>query len=96
MQARVISNTVHTSGVGEGDSISTLLLNIIIYEEIQIVLQGKGYKIGDKDIEILRYADDATVIAKTEAACSVLKRPLSDKRRPERNVYDPEVKQCKR
>ena len=54
------------SGIRQGDSLSPLLFNIIMDEIIKQVRKHKGYKMGDREIKILCYADDAVLIAEDE------------------------------
>ena len=54
------------NGIRQGDSLSPLLFNIIMDELIIQVRKLKGYKMGDREIKILCYADDAVLIAESE------------------------------
>ena len=45
------------NGIRQGDSLSPLLFNIIMDEIIKKVSKFRGYKMGEKKINILCYAD---------------------------------------
>lgn len=53
-------------GIGPGNSLSPLLLKIVIDQIIQKVRQGLGYRLEKWEIQILCYADDAALISGTE------------------------------
>ena len=53
-------------GIRQGDSLSPLLFNIIMDEIIGNVRLLKGYSMGDQEITILCYADDAVLVAENE------------------------------
>lgn len=53
-------------GIRQGDSLSPLLFNIIMDEIIKQVRHLKGYKMGNRNITILCYADDAVLVAENE------------------------------
>ena len=54
------------NGIRQGDSLSPLLFNIIMDEIIKKVSKLRGYKMGEKKINILCYADDAVLVAENE------------------------------
>lgn len=66
--ANKLSNKIPlTNGIRQGDSLSPILFNIIMDEIIHEVKQaGRGYRMGDKDIRIVCYADDAVIISEDE------------------------------
>lgn len=53
-------------GIRQGDSLSPLLFNIIMDEVIRSVRTLKGYRMGNREIAILCYADDAVLVAESE------------------------------
>ena len=53
-------------GIRQGDSLSSLLFNIIINEIMEEIKTLKGYSIGDENISCLCYVDDAARIAEDE------------------------------
>lgn len=53
-------------GIRQGDSLNPLLFNIIMDEIIGGVRNLNGYKMGNHNITILCYADDAVLIAENE------------------------------
>ena len=53
-------------GIRQGDSLSPLLFNIIMDEIIKAVRVLRGYKMGDRNVNILCYADDAVLLAESE------------------------------
>ena len=53
-------------GIRQGDSLSPLLFNIVMDEIIKKVRKLKGYRMGDREIKILCYADDAVLIGESE------------------------------
>lgn len=55
-----------TTGIRQGDSLSPLLFNIILDEIIKQVKTRRGYRMGNKEIQILCYADDTILIAENE------------------------------
>lgn len=55
-------------GIRQGDSLSPLLFNIVMDEIIRKVRNGEGYKMGNQQIKILCYADDAVLVAESEDA----------------------------
>lgn len=48
------------------DSLSPLLFNIVMDEVIMKIKEGRGYKMGDQEIKILCYADDAVLLPSSE------------------------------
>ena len=54
------------NGIRQGDSLSLLLFNIIMDEIIKKVSKLRGYKVGEKKINLLCYADDAVWVAEHE------------------------------
>lgn len=69
-QARINGQLTDTipinSGIRQGDSLSPLLFNIIMDEIIKNVKNRKGYKMGNKELKIICYADDAVLLAESE------------------------------
>lgn len=55
-----------TTGIRQGDSLSPLLFNIILDEIIKQVKTKRGYRMGNREIQILCYADDTVLIAEDE------------------------------
>lgn len=53
-------------GIRQGDSLSPFLFNIIMNKIIDAVKKRNGYKIDNKNLTILCYADDAVLIADNE------------------------------
>lgn len=70
IQARINGDLTEPINVGcgirQGDSLSPLLFNIIMDEIIRNVRLLKGYSMGDQEITILCYADDAVLVAENE------------------------------
>lgn len=55
------------SGIRQGDSLSPILFNVIMDEIIKDVkTAGRGYRLGNKEIKIVCYADDAVIISEDE------------------------------
>lgn len=54
------------SGIRQGDSLSPVLFNIVMEEIIKRVNTGKGYEMGQQEIKIVCYADDAVLLANNE------------------------------
>lgn len=54
------------SGIRQGDSLSPLLFNVVMDEVIKKVKLSRGYRLGDKEVKILCYADDAVLFAENE------------------------------
>lgn len=54
------------NGIQQGDSLSHMLFNIIMDEIIKQIHKLKGYKMGDRGVKILCYADDAVLIVENE------------------------------
>ena len=55
------------TGIRQGDSLSPILFNLIMEEIIsEVKTIGKGYRLGDKEIKIICYADDAVLISEDE------------------------------
>ena len=62
-----LSEPIRTlSGVIQGDSSSPALFSLIMDELISHVKEMKGYNVGEKDINIVCYADDAVLITESE------------------------------
>ena len=62
-----LSEPIRTlSGVRQGDSLSPALFSLIMDELISHVKEMKGYNLGEKDINIVCYADDAVLITESE------------------------------
>lgn len=56
-----------STGIRQGDSFSPILFNIIMDEIIKVVkMVGRGYRMGEQEIKILCYADDAVIISEDE------------------------------
>ena len=56
-----------TTGIRQGDSLSPTLFNIIIDEIIMEVKKVKqGYRMGDKEIVAICYADDVVLKSESE------------------------------
>lgn len=56
-----------STGIRQGDSLSPILFNLILDQIVNKVKTiGKGYKMGQKEIKILCYADDTVLIAENE------------------------------
>lgn len=53
-------------GIRQGDSLSPLLFNLIMDEIIKQVRRLRGYRMGNRNITILCYADDAVLVAENE------------------------------
>ncbi|XP_015187255.1 PREDICTED: uncharacterized protein LOC107072109 [Polistes dominula] len=53
-------------GIRQGDSLSPLLFTIIMDEIIKKVREQRGYQMGNREIKISCYADDAVLIAENE------------------------------
>jgi hypothetical protein len=53
-------------GIRQGDSLSPLLFNIIMDELIKSVSNNKGFKMGDSEIKIICYAEDAVLLSDNE------------------------------
>lgn len=54
------------NGIRQGDSLSPLLFNIIMDEIIKKVRVGRGYRMGNEEVTIICYADDAMICAENE------------------------------
>ena len=54
-----------SNGIWQGDSLSTLLLSIVMDKIMKQVRKLKGYKMGNKEVKILCHADDAVPVAKS-------------------------------
>lgn len=54
------------SGIRQGDSLSPALFNLVMDKIISRVRNLTGYRMGNKNLTILCYADDAVLIADTE------------------------------
>lgn len=54
------------NGIRQGDSLSPLLFNVIMDELIRRVHTMRSYRMGDKEINIICYADDAALVAESE------------------------------
>lgn len=51
-----------SNGIRQGDSLSSILFNVIMDEIIKETKSaGRGYKLGDAEVKIVCYADDAVV-----------------------------------
>ena len=61
-------------GIRQADSLSPLLFNIVMDELIKKVRKLKGFRMGDREIKILCYADDAVLIGKSEDDVQKLKQ----------------------
>ena len=55
-----------SNGIRQGDSFSPLLFNTVMDEIIKQVRKLKGYKMGNKEIKILCYVDDAVLVAESK------------------------------
>lgn len=70
IEARIGSDTTEPipvmTGIRQGDSLSPLLFNIVMDEVIKSVRSERGYRMGNQQIGILCYADDAVLIAESE------------------------------
>jgi hypothetical protein len=53
-------------GIRQCDSLSPLLFNIIMDEVIKSMPNNKGFKMGDSEIKIICYADDAVLLSDNE------------------------------
>ena len=53
-------------GIRQGDSLSPLVFNIVMYEIIKNLRDLQGYPLGDENVNIICYADDAPLIADNE------------------------------
>ena len=53
-------------GIRQGDSLSPLLLNIVMNEIIKDLRDLQGYPLRDENVNIVCYADDATLTADNE------------------------------
>lgn len=63
MTERIPTNT----GVRQGDSLSPILFNLIMDEVIgDVTASDNGYRIGNQQIKIVCYADDAVLISENE------------------------------
>ena len=51
---------------GQGDSLSPLLFNIVMNEIIKYLKGLQGYPLGDENVNMVCYADDATLVADNE------------------------------
>lgn len=64
---RFIKKIPVSIGIRQGDSLSPALFDVIMDEIIKEVRAvGKGYRIGNKEIKIICYADDAMIISEDE------------------------------
>lgn len=55
------------TGIRQGDSLSPTLFNVVMNEIIEEVrTTDVGYKMGNKQIKVLCYADDAVLLAESE------------------------------
>ena len=70
-----------------GDSLSPLLFNIIMDELIIQVRKLKGYKMGDREIKTLCYADDAVLIAESEDELQRLHTSSTQQRKRLKCIY---------
>jgi hypothetical protein len=52
--------------IRQGESLSPLLFNIIMDGLIKSVSNNKGFKMGDSEIKIICYADDAVLLSDNE------------------------------
>jgi hypothetical protein len=52
--------------VRHGDSLSPLLFNFVMNDIIKNSKDKKGYRMGNKEVNIIFYADDAVLIAGRE------------------------------
>lgn len=59
-------------GIRQGDSLSPALFNIVIDEVINKVTSKRGYRMGQKQISIVCYADDAMIAANSEDELQIL------------------------
>lgn len=50
----------------QGDSLRLILFNIVMYQTIQKVHLGHGYKMTDSDLQILCQAHEAALIVENE------------------------------
>jgi hypothetical protein len=50
----------------QGDSLNSLLFSLVMNKIIKDVRYKEGYKIGDKELNVTCYADDAVLIADSE------------------------------
>lgn len=56
-----------TSGIRQGDSLSPLLFNLLMDKLIGATFKkGQGYKLGNKEIRVVCYADDMAIISNNE------------------------------
>jgi hypothetical protein len=53
-------------GIRQGDSLSPLLFDIVMKEIIKDLRDLQGYPLRDENVNIVCYADDATLIADNE------------------------------
>ena len=53
-------------GIRQGDSLGQLLFNIVMNEIIIYLKVLQGYSLGDENVNMLCYADDATIVADNE------------------------------
>lgn len=53
-------------GIKQGDSLSLYLFYIIMNEIIKKVKQKGGYRVGNKELKIICYADNAIIVAEDE------------------------------
>ena len=53
-------------GIRRGDSLSPLLFNIVMNEIIKNLKFLQGYPLGDENVNMISYADDATLITDNE------------------------------
>lgn len=53
------------NGILQGDSLSPLLFNIYMNELIRKVHTVRGYRMGDKPINIIHYAYDSALVAES-------------------------------
>ncbi|KAI4501058.1 hypothetical protein M0802_003861 [Mischocyttarus mexicanus] len=63
-----LSKRIHVAdGIRQGDSLSLILFNIIMDEIIsEVMTAGKGYRMGDREIKLIAFVDDAVLIAEDE------------------------------
>lgn len=53
-------------GVRQGDSLSSFLFNLVMDKLIEAVRPKRGYRLGNRNVNIVCYADDAVLIADSE------------------------------
>lgn len=57
----------YETGIRQRDSLSPLIFNLIMMDEIiKNVRKRRGYKMGEKEIKIICYADDAIITTENE------------------------------